>query len=234
MKITMIHGQNHKGTTYTIGKKLALSLAKQEEITEFFLPKDMPHFCIGCGNCLIKGAETCPHFGAVEPVCKAIDQAELLILTSPVYVYHCTGSMKALLDHFAYRWMVHRPNGDMVRKQAVVVATAAGAGMKSTIKDMQDSLSFWGVGKVYTCGMAVRSMSPDTLSPKVRSKIDRQVAAIAKAVNRNRGKTFVPFKTRFWYTALAMVNRKKGLSQIDQDYWVKQGWTAGQRPWKKP
>ena len=37
MKITMVHGQNHKGSTYHIGKMLADKLGG--EVTEFFLQK---------------------------------------------------------------------------------------------------------------------------------------------------------------------------------------------------
>ena len=48
MKIAMINGQNHKGSTYHIGKMLADKLGG--EVTEFFLPKDFGHFCIGCNQ----------------------------------------------------------------------------------------------------------------------------------------------------------------------------------------
>ena len=71
-----------------------------------------------------------------------MDKADILIFTSPVYVYHVTGSMKAFLDHYGYRWMVHRPEEKMFSKQVVCIATAAGAGMKSTIKDISDSMFF--------------------------------------------------------------------------------------------
>ena len=37
MKITMVHGQNHKGSTYHIGKMLADKLGG--EVTEFFSAK---------------------------------------------------------------------------------------------------------------------------------------------------------------------------------------------------
>ena len=52
MKIAMINGQNHKGSTYHIGKMLADKLGG--EVTEFFLPKDFGHFCIGCNQCIVK------------------------------------------------------------------------------------------------------------------------------------------------------------------------------------
>ena len=48
MKITVIHGQNHKGSTYNICKILLEKISVDKEITEFFLPKDLNHFCLGC------------------------------------------------------------------------------------------------------------------------------------------------------------------------------------------
>jgi len=46
MKITIINGQNHKGSTYHIGRMLAEKLSQGDSITEFFLPRDMNHFCL--------------------------------------------------------------------------------------------------------------------------------------------------------------------------------------------
>lgn len=42
MKIVIINGQNHKGSTYNIGKQLAEKL--QAEITEFFYQKILVSF----------------------------------------------------------------------------------------------------------------------------------------------------------------------------------------------
>ena len=50
MKIAMIHGQNHRGSTYHIGAMLAEKLGG--EVTEFFLPRDFGEFCVGCNSCL--------------------------------------------------------------------------------------------------------------------------------------------------------------------------------------
>ena len=49
------------------------------------------------------------------------------------------------VDHYGYRWMLHRPNPDMFSKQGVCISTAAGAGTKWTNKDMADSMFFWGM-----------------------------------------------------------------------------------------
>ena len=142
MKIVLINGQNHKGSTYRIGRMLAEKLGKPEEIKEFFLPRDMPKFCCGCTRCFMENERLCPHSSYLQPITEAMDSAELLIFTTPVYVYHATGSMKALLDHYGYRWMVHRPETGMFHKQGVCIATAAGAGVRSACKDIKDSLFF--------------------------------------------------------------------------------------------
>lgn len=157
MKITVIHGQSHKGSTYHIARMLAERLGG--EITEFFLPRDFGSFCVGCTNCFMKSEVLCPHYENLKPITEAIDRADVLILASPVYVYHATGAMKALLDHYGYRWMVHRPEESMFCKQAVCISTAAGAGMKSTNQDMKDSTFFWGIAKTYSYGVRVQATS---------------------------------------------------------------------------
>jgi multimeric flavodoxin WrbA len=144
MNIVAVHGAEHKGSTYNIAKMVIDNL-QADQITEYFLPKDMPYFCKGCGLCFTKGEEFCPHYEYVSPILKTIEQADILIFTSPVYVFHCSGQMKAFLDHFGYQWIVHRPNKTMFSKTALIISTAAGAGMKSTNKDIADSLNLWGV-----------------------------------------------------------------------------------------
>ena len=56
MKITVIYGQNHKGSTYHIARMLAQKLGG--EITEFFLPRDFGEFCVGCNSCFLKSHQT--------------------------------------------------------------------------------------------------------------------------------------------------------------------------------
>ena len=126
MKVTIIHGQSHKGSTYHISKILADKIGG--EVKEFFLPRDFGEFCIGCTQCFRKSETLCPHYEKINPLTEALDEADVLIFESPVYVYHVTGSMKAFLDHYGYRWMLHRPEESMFHKQAVCISTAAGAG----------------------------------------------------------------------------------------------------------
>ena len=97
MNIVIINGQNHKGSTYHIGRMLAERVGGN--ITEFFLPRDFSDYCVGCSQCFEVGAESCLHYEAQQPIIKALDAADLIILTSPVYVYHASAPMKNFLDH---------------------------------------------------------------------------------------------------------------------------------------
>jgi multimeric flavodoxin WrbA len=229
MKIFLIHGQNHKGSTYHIGRMLAEKL--EGEIREFFLPKDFGEFCTGCTQCFMKEESRCPHYDRLLPITEVMDEADVLIFTSPVYVYHVTAPMKTFLDHYGYRWLVHRPEERMFKKQAVCISTAAGAGMKSANKDIADSLFYWGVPVIYKYGIAVRAVSYDRINDKRKAAIDRKTTALARKIKARNGKVKPGLKTRGLFYILRMA-QKKGWNEADSQYWRQKGWTEKKRPWK--
>ena len=229
MKTVIIHGQNHKGSTYHIAHGLAEKIGG--ELMEVFLPRDFSSFCVGCTQCFMKGEERCPHAEELKPITKALDEADVIILASPVYVYHATGAMKALLDHYGYRWMVHRPEALMFRKQGVCISTAAGAGMKSTNKDMADSLFFWGVGKIYKYGIAVAAVNWDSISDKKKKAIDKATDKLARKIVRNHGTVKPGIKTKFFFEIMRLL-QKSGFNERDVVYWKEYGWLEKKRPWK--
>ena len=229
MKIVIIHGQDHKGSTYHIAHELAEKTGG--EITEFFLPGDFGDFCRGCNECFAKGGEFCPHSGRLAPITAALDAADVVILASPVYVFHATGAMKAFLDHCGFRWMVHRPEGSMFRKQGVCICTAAGAGVKSTLKDMADSLFFWGVARIYKYGTAVRAVNWEGVGKKKKDAIDKATSKLARKLVRRNGKVKPGLKTRCFFYVMHFIQRK-GFGPKDAEYWKEKGWTGSKRPWK--
>ena len=229
MQVVMIHGQNHHGSTYHIGRLFADAIGGS--VTEFFLPRDFSSFCVGCCNCFMHHETKCPHYAKLKPITDAIDAADVLILTSPVYVYHVTGSMKAFLDHYGYRWMVHRPEASMFHKQAVCITTAAGAGMRSTLKDMAHSLFFWGTAKIYRYGAAVHAISWDEIPEKKRAVYAQRAAATAKKIRRRGEKACPGIKTRGFFFLMHLAQRK-GFNAADAQYWKEKGWTGKTRPWK--
>ena len=228
MKCVMIHGQSHEGSTCNIARMLAKKL--DAKMSEFFLPRDFNEFCLGCTVCFEKGQTHCPHYGKLEPIIKAMDEADVIILESPVYVYHATGAMKAFLDHLGCRWMAHRPEESMFKKQAVVISTAAGAGMKSTNKDMADSTFFWGCARTYKLGFAVRAVSWEGISEKYRAKIEKKVTKTADKIKKRNGRAKPKFKTKLFFSIMRTLH-KKVMNPADTEYWKAKGWLDKKRPW---
>ena len=229
MNITIIHGQSHQGSTCHIARLLAEKL--DGVVTEFFLPRDFGEFCVGCAACFVDSETKCPHFDRLAPITAAINAADVLILASPVYVYHATGAMKALLDHYGWRWMVHRPEGKMFAKQAVCISTAAGAGMKSTNRDMAHSTFFWGIPKTYRYGVAVMETSWERVSGQKKRRIDEQLDRLAQKIKANYGRVKPSIKTKTVFAIMRQM-QKRGWNEADMRYWREQGWTGQRRPWK--
>ncbi len=84
MKIVVINGTELKGCTYQI-KEIFLSVLREgNEITEFYLPKDLPHFCTGCKTCFISLLDHfCCHWMVHRPD-KAMFTKRAIILTKSI------------------------------------------------------------------------------------------------------------------------------------------------------
>ena len=61
MRIVMLNGQNHKGSTYHIGRMIVDKIPGNNEIREFFFPRDLNHFWVGCYKC-IEDEKACPYY----------------------------------------------------------------------------------------------------------------------------------------------------------------------------
>lgn len=148
MKITVVNGTAKRGVTYRLKEIFLAEFGKAVDVTEYYLPDDCPAFCTGCTSCFLNGERTCKDAEKVQLIWKSLLEADLIVMTSPAYVFHCTGAMKAFLDHLAYRWMPHRPSPEMFSKRAVVITQCLGAGANTAAKDIKHSLSWWGISKI--------------------------------------------------------------------------------------
>lgn len=160
-----------------------------------------------------------------------MDESDVIILASPVYVYHVTGAIKTFSDHYGYRWLVHRPVESMFKKQGVCISTAAGAGMKPTNKDMADSLFFWGVAKRYKYGVRIAAVSWNGVSDEKKREIDSETSKLAKKIINNSKHVKPGIKTRGMFWIMHFLQRK-GFNSNDAEYWKLKGWTGKKKPWK--
>lgn len=111
MNITIIypHKRKTKSSTYGIAQMVLDRLLSGGTLHEFYLPQDMPHVCAGCYACMNGREDKCGGHEYMQKLIAAIDDSELIVFCAPTYVYHIPGQVKTLLDHFGYRWLVHRP-----------------------------------------------------------------------------------------------------------------------------
>lgn len=228
-KTVIIHAQSHEGSTCMVARELARKVGG--EVREFFLPRDFDLPCRGCYTCFLKDIAECPHYNRLKPLADAILEADLIILASPVYVYHATGQMMSFLDHFGTWWVNHRPLPVMSQKQAVAISTAAGGGMKSAAKDMADSLEMWGIHKVYRLGIAVQALDPREIPQRIQNSIHRETDRLALKIRANAGTRGINPRARFWFTLMRFAQKHFPPMEPDYSYWEARGWHGKQRPW---
>ena len=238
MKITVINGTEKHGVTYRLKEMFLEPFKDKAEITEFYLPKDGPGFCIGCTQCFLTYQDRCKDAACVQKIEKAMLEADLLVFTSPSYVMHTTGAMKALLDHFGYRWMPHRPLKEMFGKRAVIITQALGAGEKSAAKDIKDSLSWWGISYIKNSHFKLMSeIHWEKLPEKKRAAMTKGMASMARkfsAIDYSKpAHTNLITKAKFYVVRMMQTGLGKDNPEYtDYKYWKANGWLDKVRPWK--
>lgn len=135
MKCLVIHGSPRRSNTWEV---LNMVENEMKRIGDFDfelieLSKEKIPTCIGCFNCIFKGEDKCPHKNFIIPLVKKIEEADALIITSPVYSMQLSGLLKNFIDHMSYNF--HRPR--FYNKKALIITTTAGAGHKDTAKYLE-------------------------------------------------------------------------------------------------
>lgn len=231
MEIVLIHGQNHMETTYHMGRLLAEKLTNADSITEFFLPRDLNHFCLGCFSCIEDEAK-CPYWEEKKKIMDAMETADIFIFTTPNYCLAPSGAMKSFIDLFFDLWMVHRPKAWMFKKRAVVLSASAGASCKKVLRIVKDSLFYWGVPDIKTYGLAVQASSWSMVKPEKKAKIERDLTSIALRISSDK-EPHVKVKTKFMFNMMKMMHAKGwDSSPVENKYWADLGWFGKSRPWK--
>ena len=99
MKIVAVLGSPRpQGNSSTLARAFLLAAGERgAEITEYLL-NDMDYQgCQGCGACKTK-SEICVLADDLAPVFKAVKEADLLVLASPVYFGDLNGQLKCFFD----------------------------------------------------------------------------------------------------------------------------------------
>lgn len=237
MRILVIHGRNTPGRTARMAGFVLDSLRQRLELSrepvqteDVFLPRALPDFCTGCEACFRKGESFCPHASFVAPLVERMRSADLLVLLSPCYVLNITAPLKNLYDHLGWMWMSHRPDKAFFGKPVLVVASAAGFGIRSTLSALAASPRWWGSGPVVKFGGATGDFS----DPRIEDRLRLEARRVALRIFRLHQRRFprIGVSTRLRFELMRLVQRGNTWSMLDRRHWASRGWLAGQRPWR--
>lgn len=102
MKVLLINGSPHeKGCTYTALAEVAGTLEKHGIETEIFWVGTAPlSGCMGCGGCVKKGS--CVFGDKVNDAAAKLDDADGIVVGSPVHYAAASGQITSFLDRLFY------------------------------------------------------------------------------------------------------------------------------------
>lgn len=223
MKIAVLHGQKHHGNTWNTTRVLLdLLISDEDECTEFFV-NDIPD-CTGCFTCIMKDEEKCPHRSITKPIIQTIEQSDVIIIETPNYCMGMTGQLKTFFDHMAYRWMSHRPLGEMKNKVAIAISTTAGAGAGAATKQIAKQLFWWGIPKVYRLNVSVAASKWDNVKPKIKYKIEQKAMKIAEKTKKNYRRVHRGLLQKFLFKMMGNMQKSGFGVPKDAAYWKENGW----------
>lgn len=223
MNVTIIRATSRKNSsTCNAAKYLVSKLDGADKVYEFTLPNDMPHICRGCYACLHGGEEKCGGYEYLKPINEAFASSQVIIFCCPVWCFHAPGQIKSFLDHYGFRWLVHRPNFDMMNKQAVIITTAGGGGLKSAAKDIKDSMDYWGVARTHVVTQSVWQYFWNDMPEKFKTDFLKKLDKTAAKVNKCAKNLKPSLKVRSLYNMFKKLHLSGKMWEIDNEYWRKQ------------
>lgn len=230
MKCLVINGTELKGCTYHL-KELFLDELKPDELIEFYLPEDAPDYCIGCKRCFMEHENFCPHYLKVQPIWDAMQIADLIVFAIPVYAFGAPAQVKAVLDHIACHWFVHRPEPKLFDKTAAIICQSLGAPNRSAQNDIKTSLDWLGIAKTYRwSGHMMESADWSTLSKKRKDKLEQKIRRFAGKLTSIQPRR-MRLKAKLYFTLGKFVQTmiRNGLDPnaeppTDLKYWIHKGW----------
>ena len=101
MKALIVYGspRHKKSASYHIGENFANGLRRAGlHVDEIMLSKQKIHHCIGCFTCWTKTPGVCIHKDDMVENLPKLQKANLIVFSTPLYIYNVTGLLKNFLD----------------------------------------------------------------------------------------------------------------------------------------
>jgi multimeric flavodoxin WrbA len=139
-KVVAVVGSYRKGGTIDTAVEEILAGAREKgaETVTFYLADKHIEFCTNCRECMQAPGEArgkCKQHDDLEPMLEAIDEADAVVLGSPVNCFNVTAIFRRLMERLVgsayWPWGQNVPKGrtKKLSKKAVLVASSAAPGV---------------------------------------------------------------------------------------------------------
>ena len=121
-RIVVLAGSVRKGgNTDLLAQAFAESAGKRHEVELVSVADYAVHPCIGCNSCYTSEGHRCFQNDDMQQIYGKLEQADILVIASPVYFYGISAQLKAVVDR------LHSPvrNGFPIRKLGLILVGAA-------------------------------------------------------------------------------------------------------------
>lgn len=110
----------------------------------------------------------------------------------------------------------------MLQKQAVIITTAGGGGLKSAVKDIKDSMDYWGVARTHVVTQSVWGYFWNDMPKKFKKsflkKLDKTAAKVEQCAKRLKPS----FKVKYLWGMFQKLHQNDKMWEIDNAYWKEQ------------
>jgi multimeric flavodoxin WrbA len=225
MKTVVFHGSPRKGNTYFATKVFMDELSKSGDVSynEFFMPKDLPAFCIGCTLCLGGAYEKCPNAQYVVPILDAVIGADALVFSTPHYgACSMPASMKNLFDQLDFLVLNVSPRAEIFSKKAFIITT--GAGTAAAVKPIKNTLRHWGVNRVYSLSIRMRTNLWNKMPEPRQEKYEKALRVSARKFYAKQKGSPNLSTILFYQISKFILKRFVGEGNYSYDLWKEKGY----------
>ena len=209
-KVLLVNSSWRKKTTYGVLKQIASVLNQRGIETEILhLSEFEVQSCRGCELCIMRGQ--CGLQDDFHEIEAKLQEADGIILSSPVYLRQISGILKTAIDRTCSHY--HRPI--LVGKPIFSCVSTNASGGKSSLRYLKDITIQWGA--IPAGGVAVKRDGIET--NELEGKLERFLLLIRnpKELDRPSWKRVMDFQ----------VQKVLALQILEQDrpYWEQRGWS---------
>lgn len=207
-QVVALLSSKRKKNTYRLLMEIQPILERHQiELRVIELYKTNIQPCLGCEQCILRG--NCVLQDDTASIMQQLQEADGIILASPVYLQQISGQMKTLIDRTCV-WY-HRPV--LAGKPLLAVATTKGSGLQKTLSYLESMAVQWGAIPAGKIGRSIFTQDQPVSEKEVKKLIRLLQSPHEHTPTLNQLFNFEVQK------AMAL-----SLTQLDREYWEAHHW----------